>query len=88
MKLSRIPGHEVTAKVNYSWKASTVEMLQQYAAFYRAQTGVEVPVKDVAEQILRDFMGDDKDFQRFLRSAAPVAPAAPAAQTARADAAE
>jgi hypothetical protein len=68
MKLSPIPGHEPTSKVQFSWKTSTVEQLQQYIAFYKTQTGVEVSMKDVTEQMLLDFMKEDKDFAKFLKA--------------------
>lgn len=84
MKLSLIPGHEATSKVQFNWKATTVEKLQQYVAFYKSVTGVEVTLKDLTEQMLVDFMNDDKAFQRFLKNGeTPAAPAqAPAASAA------
>lgn len=88
MKLSRIPGHEPTAKQSWALKVSTVTQLQAYHDMYIAATGADVSLKDVVEQMLLDFMGDDKAFQKALRqqldaataAAAPAAPAAPAAQ--------
>lgn len=82
MKLTRISGIEQTVKHSFSFKQSTSTLLQKYVEFYRAETNVEVSVKDVAEQILLDFMADDKAFQRFIRqagssAAAPAAPAEP-----------
>lgn len=78
MKLTKIQGHESTKKVQYSWKATTTDMLDQYAAFYKAQTGIEVPLKDITEQMVLDFMREDKAFQKFAaaakkQAAAPVA---------------
>lgn len=80
MKLSRIPGTEKTVKHSFSFKQSTTDLLQKYVAFYEKNTGAEVNLKDVTEQMLLDFMGDDKDFQRSLRqeSARPAAAAAAA----------
>lgn len=84
MKLSRIPGTERTVKHSFSFKQSTTDLLQKYVAFYEKTTGADVNLKDVTEQMLLDFMGDDKDFQRSLRQetagrATPVAAPAPAA---------
>lgn len=78
MKLTKIQGHESTKKVQYSWKATTTDMLDQYAAFYKAQTGIEVPLKDITEQMILDFMREDKAFQKFATAAKKQA-AAPAA---------
>lgn len=80
MKLTKIQGHESTKKVQYSWKATTTDMLDQYAAFYKAQTGIEVPLKDITEQMVLDFMREDKAFQKFAAAAKKQASApAPAA---------
>jgi hypothetical protein len=86
MKLSRIPGHEPTVKHSFALKQSTTTMLQQYQDMYLAATGSEVTMKDMVEQMLLDFMADDKAFQKALRqkneaaaAAAAPAPAAPAA---------
>jgi hypothetical protein len=91
MKLSRIPGHEPTVKHSFALKQSTTTLLQQYQEMYLAATGSEVTMKDMVEQMLLDFMGDDKAFQKALRqkaeaAAAPSnaapAPAAPAQPSA------
>lgn len=87
MKLSRIPGHEATAKQSWALKVSTVNQLQAYHEMYVASTGADVSLKDVVEQMLLDFMGDDKAFQKAYRqkleaAAAAQASPAPAAQAA------
>lgn len=94
MKLSRIPGHEATAKQSWALKVSTVNQLQAYHEMYVALSGADVSLKDVVEQMLLDFMGDDKAFQKAYRQkleaaaqasaaaqAAPAVPAVPAVQT-------
>lgn len=73
MKLSLIPGHETTSKVQFNWKATTVEKLQQYLGFYKSVTGADVPLKDLTEQMLLDFMAEDKAFQKFVKSQEPQA---------------
>ena len=84
MKLSRIPGHEATEKQSWALKVSTVNQLKAYQAMYMAESGAEVSLKDVVEQMLLDFMGEDKGFQKAFRqqleaaAAAQAAPAAPA----------
>ncbi|HDR9103364.1 DUF2274 domain-containing protein [Paraburkholderia sp. A3RO-2L] len=68
MKLSRIPGHEQTVKHSFALKQSTTNLLQQYQQMYSASTGIEVSLKDVVEQMLLDFMAEDKTFQKALRA--------------------
>lgn len=75
MKLSRIPGHEATVKHSFAFKKSTSDQLQKYQELYSQSLGVEVSFKDVVEQMLVDFMGEDKIFQRSLRQPAAHAPA-------------
>lgn len=79
MKLSRIPGAEPTVKHSFSFRRSTSNNLQAYFSYYLAETGAEgVSIKDVAEQILQDFMAEDKGFQRYLRQAQLGTPSTPA----------
>lgn len=81
MKLSRIPGHEPTVKHSFAFKQSTTALLQQYQELYSSLTGAEVSLKDVVEQMLLDFMADDKAFQKAIRQKQE-----PAAQPAQAPA--
>lgn len=83
MKLTRIPGHEQTVKQSFALKQSTMTQLQQYQEFYLAETKAEnVYVKDLVEQMLLDFMREDKEFQRFVKQKdTPTAPAAASAQS-------
>lgn len=67
MKLSRLPGFEPTVKLSFSFKKSTHEQLQAYHQLYQREEDIEVPLKDVVEQMLLEFMADDKAFQRELK---------------------
>jgi len=75
MKLSRIPGTESTVKHSFNFKQSTSTQLAQYHEMYMKTLGVEVSLKDVVEQMLLDFMAEDKAFQKSLKqkSAKPEA---------------
>lgn len=93
MKLSRIPGNEPTVKHSFAFKQSTMTLLQQYQEMYMAVTGAEVYMKDMVEQMLLDFMTDDKAFQKALRQKqesahVPVTPAVPPAIPVVAEVAE
>lgn len=83
MKLTRIPGTEATVKHSFSFRKSTMNQLLAYQQFYQKMTGTEVALKDMVEQMLLDFMADDKTFQRDLKQ--PATASAPAAPTAKAD---
>jgi len=79
MKLTRLPAHEKTVKHSFAFRQSTASQLQQYQEMYKEVTGADVPLKDVVEQMLLDFMRDDKDFQKFLRQKVEAQAAATAA---------
>jgi hypothetical protein len=89
MKLTRLPAHEKTVKHSFAFRQSTASQLQQYQEMYKEVTGAEVPLKDVVEQMLLDFMTDDKAFQKRLRQKLEAEQAAAAgAEAAAAAAAE
>jgi len=67
MKLSRIPGTEPTVKQYLSLKQSTLDMLISYQEACSEQAGVEVSFRDLVEQMLLDFMAEDKEFQRLRK---------------------
>lgn len=67
MKLSRIPGAEPTLKQSLNLKKSTVDLLQKYQEACELKARVPVGFKDLVEQMLLDFMAEDKDFQRYLK---------------------
>lgn len=87
MKLSRIAVHEPSVKHSFTLKQSTTDLLERYRKEYSKVAGTDVKLKDLVEQMLLDFMAEDKAFQKVLRTAepeakprqaAPVAPASPA----------
>ncbi len=82
MKLTRLPGHESTVKHSFAFKQSTAELLLQYQQMYAAHTGIDVSLKDVVEQMLLDFMADDKAFQKGLLRQKQEATGKPVVQVA------
>lgn len=87
MKLSRIAINEASVKHSFTFKQSTTDLLERYRKEYSKVAGSDVKLKDLVEQMLLDFMADDKVFQKKLRNAAEPeakssqvspAPAAPA----------
>ena len=77
MKLSTIPRTEATIKHSFALKKSTTEGWHQYQELYKNTHGVEVALKDLVEQMLVDFMAEDKTFQKSLKQAGAkvIAPA-------------
>jgi hypothetical protein len=79
MELPRIPGHEQSVKHSFAFKQSTTNQLQQYQAYYESTYGAEIPLKDLVEHMLLNFMAKDKGFQKHLRAPEPGQGQAPAA---------
>ena len=67
MKLSTIFRTEATIKHSFALKKSTTEGLHQYQELYKNTHGIEVALKDLVEQMLVDFMAEDKTFQKSLK---------------------
>lgn len=70
MKLSRIAINEASVKHSFTFKQSTTDLLERYRKEYSKVAGSDVKLKDLVEQMLLDFMADDKVFQKKLRNAA------------------
>lgn len=70
MKLSQIPGVGPSAKLSLSVRKSTFDMLKHYQEAYSKMAGIQVALKDVLEQMVLDFMRDDKEFQKYLKTVA------------------
>ena len=68
MKVSKIATVEQTKKRSFSFRASTVNQLEAYQSAYEEAFGVKVEMKDLVEQMLLDFMRDDKTFQAKLKT--------------------
>lgn len=69
MKLTPIATVEKTVKRSFSFRQSTSTLLEDYQKAYEEKFGVSVEMKDLVEQMLLDFMRDDKDFQAKRKSA-------------------
>lgn len=70
MKLSPIQKTEATVKHTFALKVSTTEALHRYQELYKKTLQSEVSLKDLVEQMLVDFMVNDKDFQKHLKAVA------------------
>lgn len=83
MKITRIPGHESTTKMSFALKDSTLSQLEHYRTLYKNETGSSVSLKDLVEQMVLDFMKEDKEFQRALKQMQDGQHQAEASQPAR-----
>jgi len=45
---------------------SVADQLQQYRTFYKQETGDDISMSVMLEEIARKFMAEDKAFQRFV----------------------
>ncbi|MEX3983627.1 DUF2274 domain-containing protein [Paraburkholderia sp. EG287A] len=83
MKVSQIATVEKTSKRSFSFRVSTVKQLEAYQKAYEEEFGVTVEMKDLVEQMLLDFIRDDKTFQAKLKAGQrpPVKAGKPAGDT-------
>lgn len=65
MKLRKVTKSEPLERLSVSVHASTAEALKQYQAFYKANTGDEIPMGLMVEEMLKSFMAKDRAFQKF-----------------------
>ncbi len=84
MKLGKLETDR-NVKLVVSIPESVAADLDAYAKCYQEEHGVEVPQSRLVSEMLRKFMQEDNDFQRYLRSARqPAKPNKPAAASAAA----
>jgi hypothetical protein len=80
MKLAKVSANEPSERFAVSMKVSAHNSLKAYQEFYKATYGEEISLNQLIENMLVDYMKDDKDFQKaIVKSGVPSAkPAAPA----------
>lgn len=81
MKLKKVTVNDPVERLAVSIKSSTMSMLEAYREHYRATYGEEIERSHLVEEILRDYMSSDKDFNK------PQAADAKKAKPAKSDAA-
>jgi len=72
--LKRITTNDSLQRLYISVHQSTLDMLQAYRENYRQVYGDELPQNRAIEAMLVEFMTNDKDFQRFLKTWKPAEP--------------
>jgi hypothetical protein len=68
MKLRKVTKSEPLERLSVSVHASTSEALKQYQAFYKSNTGDDIPMGLMVEEMLKTFMAKDRAFQKFSSS--------------------
>lgn len=66
MKLKRIVKSEPVVRLAVSIKASTMARLDAYQEYYKAAYGEDIERSALVEEVLREFMGSDKDFVKAV----------------------
>lgn len=72
MRLKKLPPKEPIIRVTLGLRASTSEQLDAYQANYLAVYGEPIDRSNLTEQMLLDYMANDREFQKTL-AAKPAA---------------
>ena len=70
MKLKSIIKIDPVERLALRMHQSFIQMLTDYRAFYEAQTGHPISASELVEQMGKQFMTEDKEFQKFLKARA------------------
>lgn len=69
--LKRITSNDPLQRLYISLHQSTLDQLQAYRDNYQQVYGDELPQNRAIEAILTDYMANDRDFQKFLKTWTP-----------------
>ena len=67
MKLGKVTKNDPMERLPLSVHSSVVKQLQEYRSFYKAETGEEISMSLLIEEMGKKFMSEDKDFQKYLK---------------------
>lgn len=73
MKLKKVTKNDPKERLAVTVFRSTMQKLERYQQHYAETYGDEIELSQLVEEILRDFMETDKDFQKALLTK-PVRP--------------
>lgn len=71
--LKRITTNDPLQRLYISLHQSTLDLLQAYRESYQQTYGDELPQNRAIEAMLVEFIANDKDFQKFLKTWKPTA---------------
>lgn len=69
MKLGKVTKNDPMKRVPVSMHESVVKDLEAYRAFYKQETGEEISMSLLVEEMTKRFMLEDKSFQKYLKDA-------------------
>lgn len=69
MKLPKVTKSDPLERLSASVHRSTAEALRRYQSFYKQNTGDDIALGLMVEEMLKTFMSRDRAFQKFLDEA-------------------
>ena len=66
MKLAKVTSNEPTERIAISMKVSAITSLKAYQECYKATYGEDIALNQLIENMLVDYMREDKEFQKTL----------------------
>jgi hypothetical protein len=66
MKLAKVTSNEPSERIAIGMKQSAVSTLKAYQEFYKTSYGEEIALNQLVENMLVEFMKDDKEFQKVI----------------------
>ena len=66
MRLKKVTQNDPVVRLAVSVRTSTQDLLDQYREHYKQTYGEEIERSHLVEEILRDYMASDRDFQKAL----------------------
>jgi hypothetical protein len=64
MRLRKVTQNDPVERLAVSVKQSTVKMIEDYRAHYKATYGEEIEKSHLVEEIIRDFILSDRDYAK------------------------
>ncbi|WP_018234284.1 DUF2274 domain-containing protein [Thioalkalivibrio thiocyanodenitrificans] len=68
MKIDRITNHDPIVRQALGIHKSVVDRLKSYQAMYSSAYNDEIPLNQLVEEMVRQFMDSDREFARFEKS--------------------
>lgn len=66
MKLGKVTKNDPMKRLALSVHDSFVKQLEDYRSFYQQETGDEIPMSLLVEEMGKKFLQEDKSFQKFM----------------------
>jgi hypothetical protein len=70
MKLKKVTSNDRVSRITLGLHESVLNKVKAYQAFYLKKTGDEISFALLAEEMLKGFMEEDKEFAKYLAETA------------------